>query len=143
MLLGIGIAGFIGTSFISRFRKDGPYRTLIVIPVAIAGIAVTLILFLTHQSMTLRMGVLGALVLFVFAQMVNLYIKTSLHVGFNTYLAFLIFPFNWVVGVGTLVFSFFLGWSRIVLKRHTLAEVVSGALLGLVVGGLMLWARGW
>jgi hypothetical protein len=30
------------------------------------------------------MGVLGALVLFVFAQIVNLYIKTSLHVGFNT-----------------------------------------------------------
>ena len=105
--------------------------------------AVTLILFLTDQSQALRMGVAGALALFIFAQILNLYIKTSLHVGFNTYLAFLIFPFNWVVGVGTLVFSFFLGWSRIVLKRHTLAEVVSGALLGLVVGGLMLWARGW
>lgn len=52
MLLGIGIAGFIGTSFISRFRKDGPYRTLIVIPVAMAGIAVTLILFGGHLAVT-------------------------------------------------------------------------------------------
>lgn len=45
VLLGIGVAGFIGTSLISGFLKVGLYRTLIVIPVAMAGIAATLILF--------------------------------------------------------------------------------------------------
>jgi len=100
---------------------------------------ITIILFLTDQSQPLRFGVLGALVLFVLAQIVNIYIKTSLHVGFNTYLAFLVFPLSALVGAGVLLFSIPLGWSRLVLKRHTWMEVVSGAALGLVVGfGLLL-----
>lgn len=45
ILLGIGLAGFVGTSFISIFLKDGLYRALVAIPIVMAGIAVTLILF--------------------------------------------------------------------------------------------------
>lgn len=45
VLLGVGVAGFAGTSLISGFLKDGLYRTLIVIPVVMAGIAAMLILF--------------------------------------------------------------------------------------------------
>lgn len=45
VLLGIGIAGVVGTSLIGRFLKDGLYRTLIVIPVSMAVIAVSLIAF--------------------------------------------------------------------------------------------------
>jgi len=52
VLLGIGVAGFVGTSLISGFLKDGLYRTLIVIPVAMAGIAITLILSGAHLAIT-------------------------------------------------------------------------------------------
>ena len=45
VLLGMGIAGFVGTSLIGGFLKDGLYRTLIVIPVSMAVIAVALIAF--------------------------------------------------------------------------------------------------
>lgn len=45
VLLGIGIAGIVGTSLIGGFLKDGLYRTLIVIPAAMAVIAVALIVF--------------------------------------------------------------------------------------------------
>jgi predicted MFS family arabinose efflux permease len=45
ILLGIGVAGFIGTAMIATFLKRGLYRTLIVIPVLMASIALALIPF--------------------------------------------------------------------------------------------------
>lgn len=45
ILLGIGVAGFIGTGVIGMFLKRGLYRTLIAIPVLMAAIALTLIPF--------------------------------------------------------------------------------------------------
>lgn len=45
ILLVIGIAGFIGTTLISTFLKMGMYRTLVVIPVLMACIALALIAF--------------------------------------------------------------------------------------------------
>lgn len=43
ILLGIGLAGVVGTSLIGRFLKDGLYRTLFVIPLSMAVIAVILV----------------------------------------------------------------------------------------------------
>lgn len=45
ILLGIGVAGVIGTAIIGTFLKQGLYRTLIVIPVLMAAIALALIPF--------------------------------------------------------------------------------------------------
>jgi len=43
ILLGIGVAGFIGTVIIGTFLKRGLYRTLIVIPILMAAIALALL----------------------------------------------------------------------------------------------------
>lgn len=43
VLLGIGVAGFLGTVAIGAFLRRGLYRTLVVIPVAMAAIALVLI----------------------------------------------------------------------------------------------------
>jgi predicted MFS family arabinose efflux permease len=45
ILLVIGIAGFIGTTLIGTFLKMGMYRTLVVIPLLMAAIALALIAF--------------------------------------------------------------------------------------------------
>lgn len=45
MLLGLGISGFIGTFLIERFIGSGLYRTLTVIPILMAGIALALVKF--------------------------------------------------------------------------------------------------
>jgi predicted MFS family arabinose efflux permease len=45
MLLVIGVAGFIGTTVIGSLLKDGLYKTLIVIPLVMAGIALALMVF--------------------------------------------------------------------------------------------------
>lgn len=57
ILLGIGIAGVVGTSLIGMFLKDGLYRTLAVIPVSMAVIAVVLIAF--GHSLPVTAAVLG------------------------------------------------------------------------------------
>lgn len=45
ILLGIGLAGFVGTTIVGAFLKAGLYRTLIIIPVSMAAIALSLIPF--------------------------------------------------------------------------------------------------
>jgi predicted MFS family arabinose efflux permease len=45
LLLLIGVAGFVGTMLIGGFLKDGLYRTLIIIPISMAVIAVALVSF--------------------------------------------------------------------------------------------------
>lgn len=107
-------------------------------PTLLLAIA-TLVLYFTNQSRDLILGVFFALVLFIVSQLVNLYIKTSLHVGFNVYLGFLVFPLNKRFAIGVLLFTIILGWSRVVLRKHTLKEVICGAVLGTVVGGIYLW----
>lgn len=57
ILLGIGIAGVVGTSLIGAFLKGGLYRTLIVIAVAMAAIAAILIAF--GHSLPVTATVLG------------------------------------------------------------------------------------
>lgn len=95
---------------------------------------VTMALYLSGQSRIIWLATLFALVLFVASQVVNLFIKTSLHVGFNAFLGFLALPLSKGLGLAFLLFTIPLAWSRIVLKRHTLSEVIAGAVLGVLSG---------
>jgi predicted MFS family arabinose efflux permease len=62
ILLGIGIAGVVGTTFIGAFLREGLYRTLIVIPVGMAAIAVVLIAFGANLPVTACMLVIWGLI---------------------------------------------------------------------------------
>lgn len=97
-------------------------------------VLVTVILFLTDQPMAFRFSLLFSLILLVISQLLNFYIKSSLHVSAAVFLGFLVMPVTMQVGLLLLFFSFFIAWARIILKRHTLAEVFTGFLLGLSVG---------
>jgi len=39
-------------------------------------------------------------------------------------------PINLMIGIIVLLFSGLIGWSRLELKRHTLKEVYTGAVIG-------------
>jgi predicted MFS family arabinose efflux permease len=75
MLLVIGVAGFIGTIVIGGLLKEGLYRTLVVIPVAMAALAVALLAF--GGSVTVTAVLLGIWGL----------VATSAPVGWWTWLA--------------------------------------------------------
>jgi predicted MFS family arabinose efflux permease len=52
MLLAIGLAGLLGTFLIGAFLKEGLYRTLIIIPLLMAAIALALVGFGSSASVT-------------------------------------------------------------------------------------------
>ncbi|KQB53520.1 transcriptional regulator [Pseudomonas endophytica] len=52
MLLGLGLAGFVGTFLIERFIKNGLYLTLTVIPLIMAAIALALVNFGSSTLLT-------------------------------------------------------------------------------------------
>lgn len=75
ILLVIGVAGVVGTTLIGGFLKEGLYRTLIIIPLLMAAIAVALILFGGSATMTtILLGVWGL-------------VSTAAPVGWWTWLA--------------------------------------------------------
>lgn len=75
ILLVIGIAGVVGTTLIGGFLKEGLYRTLIIIPLLMAAIAVALILFGGSATMTtILLGIWGL-------------VSTAAPVGWWTWLA--------------------------------------------------------
>src|SRR5688572_23016998 len=93
-----------------------------------------IVLWLTGQSQGLRTVIQLALLLMVTAQLVNFFIKSSLHVSLNVFLAFLIFPISLIAGIFFCCFILLIGWSRLRLGRHTVKEIITGTLIGLIFG---------
>lgn len=126
------------TNFDVSDRKQRKSIFVFIIPILII---VTLVLFKTQGYSNVFISMLFATVLVVAAQLINLFLKSSLHVSLNLYLSFLVLMVNVPVGMMLLLFTIALGWSRVVLKRHTLAEVLVGGILGLSVGLLMFYVE--
>lgn len=99
---------------------------------------VTILLYLMHSSRTLLLSILFALILLIISQVVNYFVKCSLHVSFNVYLSFLILRQHLLLGLVFIIFTVLIAWSRLVLKRHSLTEIMAGLLCGLAIGMLVL-----
>ena len=112
---------------------------LFVIPLLVV---VTVVLFATNQSRNICISVLLALVLTVISQFVNFYVKSSLHVSLNIYLAALVFMVNVEIAIVVLLFTGLLSWSRVKLGRHTVKEVLFGLSIGTVMSLIMLVSEG-
>lgn len=97
----------------------------------------TAALYFGFHDLPLTIAV-GAITVMLFAfKLVNQYaIKASLHVGVNAYLALVALSMsNLLFGIISAI-TLVVGWSRVVLKRHTLAEVLVGALIGAFFGAI-------
>lgn len=126
------------TNFDVSDRKQRKSLFVFILPVMML---VTIILYFSGQSKTVCLSVFFGLVITFVSQLVNLRIKSSLHVSMTVYLAFLIMPLSYVAGVIVLLISMLIGWSRIVLGRHTLKEVLWGGGIGLTIGLIMFFAE--
>jgi hypothetical protein len=99
---------------------------------------VTLTLFLTGQSPNLKFSVLLFFLLLLTSQIVNNFIKSSLHVSLNILIAFLIIQMNFTVGILFFLFIPIIAWARLSSKMHTLKEIMVGASIGLFWGFVSL-----
>jgi len=116
-----------------RVERKSFYRFLI--PILFL---VNLGLYLTDQSFQTLLSFGLATLLLVSLQLVNLFVKASIHVSVNIYLAYLLFEINPYVAIAFGLFITLIAWSRLVLKRHQPIEVVIGFFLGNIFGILFL-----
>jgi dienelactone hydrolase/membrane-associated phospholipid phosphatase len=94
----------------------------------------TLTLYITGQPKYLCFSLLIGTGLITISFFVNYIIKSSLHVSLNAYLAICIGIINIPLSIGLFLFTLIIGWSRIVLKRHSILEVCIGLVLGVISG---------
>jgi len=100
---------------------------------AVLGLSALVFWFVGGPRFMIR-GLLASMVLAFAAMLANLVLKVSLHTALSVFCALVILALNNWLGIGACIFAMLIGWSRVVLKRHTTAEVISGALLGSIVG---------
>lgn len=79
------------------------------------------------------------LILLALMQISNYFIKSSMHTAFNVFTAALFFSENMVLGAIWLIISVIVGASRVILKRHTPAEVFAGTFIAIVVSSVYLF----
>lgn len=104
-------------------------------PILIGVISLmTVLLFATNQPRPFCYGTACALLLVVSSYGVNRYIKASLHTSLSSFLTWAIYSINQPLGLMMGGFSILIGASRLVLGRHTLLEILVGALIGLIAG---------
>ncbi|WP_461130641.1 phosphatase PAP2 family protein [Spirosoma aerophilum] len=104
-------------------------------PVLIGAISLLAgLLFATHQPRPFCYGTACVLLLVIISYEVNRYIKASLHTSLSFFLTWAIYGINQPLGLLMGVFAILIGLSRLVLGRHTLLEILIGALIGLIAG---------
>lgn len=117
-----------------REHRGGLYR------VSLAATALATLAFrLTGPPIGVR-GSLIAFVLVLFSSLVNLRLKISLHVAFAAYAVGIASGRRLDVLVFASLFALSIAWSRLVLRKHTLPEVVAGAIAGAIAGAAFVLA---
>jgi len=114
-------------------RKDRPYLFIVGVTLLILA---CLILHLTHQPPAFVRGCTAAIVLVCSGGLLNFWIKLSMHAGFAMLTSFSLWPLGAKVAFPMTIFAILVGWSRIILSRHTKLEVVIGLILGAIVAHL-------
>lgn len=122
--------------------SDGIQRKTLFTFIIPLMVVVTFILFKTSPASNLSLSVLFGTILVIISQIINLFIKSSLHVSLNIYLSALVMTADLRIGIAVFLFSGLIAWSRIALGRHTWKEVVFGSCIGLIISATMLYAEG-
>jgi hypothetical protein len=99
----------------------------------------TLISWLIRAPFFIVRGGLVTLVLFMIAAVVNFWLKISLHVLFAAYCTTILFRINAICGAIATILAGLIFWARLFLSRHTLAEALAGAALGVSGGLIAAW----
>lgn len=112
-----------------RGHRKGLYRgALLVLPLGT--------MLAAWQLPQLRAELLAGWLLLLVSMLADRWLKTSLHLAFGSFAA-LLAASDLARAAGCGAALLLLAWSRLTLRRHTLAEVATGAGLGAVVGGLL------
>jgi len=100
------------------------------------------LLFFTRQPKMLSVGMLCVSTMIVVAYLTNQWIKISLHTVFCFFFALVAIKISVAWLAPMLIFAVLVAFSRLILKRHRVVELMAGAGLGLLTGSVLLFALG-
>ena len=93
-----------------------------------------------EPGLTLGLALSGLLIVLVI--LASAWVKLSLHASFAAFAVVLLWPLPfWFVAIAALAAAS-ICWSRVLLARHTVIEVVAGSLLGAIIGACF-WIAVW
>lgn len=81
------------------------------------------------------------MLLLLVLQFSNYFIKSSMHTAFNVFVAALFFSESPFLGIIWSVIAALVGITRVILKRHTTKEVLTGAALAALVSFIYLYTN--
>ncbi|WP_414837589.1 phosphatase PAP2 family protein [Candidatus Nanosalina sp. VS9-1] len=107
--------------------------------VGLVSMAGTLAIFqlISAPSVIVSAGIGGILSIVAFAA-ANYFSKVSIHTGAMTLSAAVLYQVTPLISFTGFVLAVLTGWSRVKLERHTLMQVIYGAVLGLTCGLLLV-----
>ena len=141
---GIGVAVAIVWAFVLQRRRAGHWQTvdasrrqerplLYLLALAVAG---GYWWWMGGGGSPASRGVLAAVAMLCIAAAANRWIKLSLHMASLAFAAMALWALLGPPALAALALLPLLGWSRLRMGRHTPAEVVAGAALGLLCGAI-------
>ncbi|WP_244140789.1 ABC transporter permease [Kaistella flava (ex Peng et al. 2021)] len=107
----------------------------------ISGAIISYLNFVYLRYERIDFVLLFLLILLVIMQISNYFIKSSMHTALNIFVAALMFTLNPIYGLIWLGFTIAVAYSRIVLRRHSLAEVLSGAVIASIISFIYLYTH--
>lgn len=115
----------------NRKQRHSLYIFIIIATVIFLGVD-----FYLHKEMDWAIFMLC--ILLILMQISNFSIKSSMHTSLNIYVSALFFTIEPAVGIFWFILSIIIGITRVILKRHTPAEVFSGGAIAVLVSLIYL-----
>lgn len=149
-MLGVALAVVVTGAFVAQRRHGGHWTTVDashrserpVLYVVLLGVLAICWWWMHRQAPALAPGIAAVVAMLLAAAVFNRWIKLSLHMAS---LAFAAVSLGALAGPYVLIAAALLpllGWARIRMARHTLAEVLGGTALGAVSAWVLRWWLG-
>ncbi|HKO97161.1 MAG TPA: hypothetical protein VJU86_09220 [Pyrinomonadaceae bacterium] len=107
--------------------------------VAVPIILISIVVFwLFEFPLGMIVGALVSLALLLAGMAINRFSKISMHAMFGAYCVVILVASSATFGLAAVVLVAGMSWSRVILGRHTIAQVIAGNLLGAMAGVLLL-----
>jgi len=137
ILIGVRMGKFSDPDVSMRSQRVGPF--LFGIGSSLVGFVT---LFVTHGPKNLQTLVLITIISGVVMMVVTLWWKISIHASSLAAVATVLTALYGLVLLTSFVLLIAVCWSRVVLRRHTLGQVVAGSLVSIALTSLILVIRG-
>lgn len=99
------------------------------------------LVFFYYKNKEIDFVLFFLLFLLILMQISNYFIKSSMHTALNIFVATLLFVVDPIIGCVWFFIAVLTGLSRIILRRHTYKEVLSGALIAGVTSFIYLYTQ--